>query len=136
MTTQDHVVPPDPESTDQSTRSTGMQKRVLAGGSVGQFIEFYDFTLYGLSAVTLSQLFFPGENALAGLLATFATFGVAFLVRPLGGLFFGAVGDRIGRRKVLFVTLMLIGLATTLIGLLPTYETIGVFAPILLVCAG
>ncbi|NVN53246.1 MFS transporter [Mycolicibacterium hippocampi] len=133
MTTQDHVVPPDPESTDQSTRSTGMQKRVLAGGSVGQFIEFYDFTLYGLSAVTLSQLFFPGENALAGLLATFATFGVAFLVRPLGGLFFGAVGDRIGRRKVLFVTLMLIGLATTLIGLLPTYETIGVFAPILLV---
>ena len=133
MTTQDHVVPPDPESTDQSTRSTGMQKRVLAGGSIGQFIEFYDFTLYGLSAVTLSQLFFPGENALAGLLATFATFGVAFLVRPLGGLFFGAVGDRIGRRKVLFVTLMLIGLATTLIGLLPTYETIGVFAPILLV---
>lgn len=112
---------------------SGMQKRVLAGGSIGQFIEFYDFTLYGLSAVTLSHLFFPGENALAGLLATFATFGVAFLVRPLGGLFFGALGDRIGRRKVLFVTLLAIGLATTLIGLLPTYGAVGVLAPILLV---
>ncbi len=114
-------------------KSSGMQKRVLAGGSIGQFIEFYDFTLYGLSAVTLSHLFFPSENALAGLLATFATFGVAFLARPFGGLFFGALGDRIGRRKVLFVTLLSIGLATTLIGLLPTYATIGVFAPILLV---
>lgn len=110
-----------------------MQKRVLAGGSIGQFIEFYDFTLYGLSAVTLSHLFFPSENALAGLLATFATFGVAFLARPFGGLFFGSLGDRIGRRKVLFVTLLSIGVATTLIGLLPTYATIGVFAPILLV---
>ena len=87
----------------------GMQKRVLAGGSIGQFIEFYDFTLYGLSAVVLSQLFFPGTSALAGLLATFATFGVAFLVRPLGGLFFGALGDKIGRRKVLFITLLSIG---------------------------
>jgi len=114
-------------------KSSGMQKRVLAGGSIGQFIEFYDFTLYGLSAVTLSHLFFPNENALAGLLATFATFGVAFLARPFGGLFFGALGDRIGRRKVLFITLLSIGLATTLIGLLPTYATIGVFAPILLV---
>ncbi|MCV7283973.1 MFS transporter [Mycolicibacterium wolinskyi] len=110
-----------------------MQKRVLAGGSIGQFIEFYDFTLYGLSAVTLANLFFPSENALAGLLATFATFGVAFLFRPLGGLFFGALGDRIGRRKVLFITLLSIGAATTMIGLLPTYSTIGVLAPILLI---
>lgn len=118
---------------ESSEKSSGMQKRVLAGGSIGQFIEFYDFTLYGLSAVTLSHLFFPGQNALAGLLATFATFGVAFLVRPLGGLFFGALGDRIGRRKVLFITLLSIGAATALIGLLPTYASIGVLAPILLV---
>lgn len=110
-----------------------MQKRVLAGGSIGQFIEFYDFTLYGLSAVVLSQLFFPGTSALAGLLATFATFGVAFLVRPLGGMFFGALGDKIGRRKVLFITLLSIGAATALIGLLPTHATIGAAAPILLV---
>lgn len=114
-------------------RASGMQKRVLAGGSIGQFIEFYDFTLYGLSAVVLSQLFFPGTSAMAGLLATFATFGVAFLVRPLGGMFFGALGDRIGRRKVLFITLLSIGAATALIGLLPTYATIGAAAPALLV---
>ncbi|MDI3390620.1 MFS transporter [Streptomyces sp. B-S-A8] len=110
-----------------------IQKRVLAGGSVGQFIEFYDFTLYALSAVTLASLFFPGQSQLAGLLSTFATFGVAFLVRPLGGLFFGALGDRIGRRKVLYITLLSIGTATALIGLLPTYATIGAAAPALLV---
>ncbi|WP_258133755.1 MULTISPECIES: MFS transporter [unclassified Arthrobacter] len=110
-----------------------MKRRVLAGGSIGQFIEFYDFTLYGLSAVTLSALFFPSQSPLAGLLATFATFGVAFFVRPLGGLFFGALGDKIGRRKVLFVTLMTIGLATFGIGLLPTYAQIGALAPALLV---
>lgn len=110
-----------------------VQKRVLAGGSVGQFIEFYDFALYALSAVTLASLFFPGQSQLAGLLSTFATFGVAFLVRPLGGLVFGALGDRIGRRKVLYVTLLSIGGATTLIGLLPTYAAIGPVAPALLV---
>lgn len=123
-----------PSGSFQSTkRASGMQKRVLAGGGIGQFIEFYDFTLYGLSAVVLSQLFFPGTSALAGLLATFATFGVAFLVRPLGGMFFGALGDKIGRRKVLFITLISIGAATALIGLLPTYATIGAAAPGLLV---
>lgn len=123
-----------PSGSFQSTkRASGMQKRVLAGGGIGQFIEFYDFTLYGLSAVVLSQLFFPGTSALAGLLATFATFGVAFLVRPLGGMFFGALGDKIGRRKVLFITLISIGAATALIGLLPTYATIGAAAPALLV---
>jgi MHS family proline/betaine transporter-like MFS transporter len=84
----------------QSNKTTGMQKRVLAGGSVGQFIEFYDFSLYGLSAVTLSQLFFPGENALIGLLATFATFGVAFIARPIGG--FSAGGESVGAPAFVF----------------------------------
>lgn len=78
-------------------RPTRLQIRVLAGGGVGQFVEFYDFALYGLNAVILSQLFFPGGNPGTALLATFATFGVAFVVRPIGGLFFGALGDRIGR---------------------------------------
>lgn len=132
-----HAAPAGPAATAATTAppagmASAMQKRVLAGGSVGQFIEFYDFTLYGLSAVTLSQLFFPGTNQLAGLLATFATFGVAFLVRPLGGLFFGALGDKIGRRKVLYITLLSIGLATALIGVLPTYGQVGVAAPLLL----
>ena len=107
--------------------------RVLLAGSVGQFIEFYDFTLYGLSALTLSALFFPTVHPSLALLSTFAAFGVAFFVRPLGGLFFGALGDKYGRRPVLYVTLLTIGIATTAIGLLPTYAQIGIAAPALLV---
>lgn len=116
-----------------SMKISKMQKRVLAGGSVGQFIEFYDFTLYGINAVILAQLFFPSANPMSGLLATFATFGVAFVIRPLGGLFFGRMGDKIGRRKVLALTLLSIGVATALIGVLPTYAQIGALAPALLV---
>ncbi|MFF4761850.1 MFS transporter [Streptomyces sp. NPDC001292] len=110
-----------------------MQKRVLAGGAIGQFIEFYDFGLYGLSALILAKQFFPAASTVAGLLATFATFAVAFVARPLGGLFFGALGDRIGRRPVLFITLMGIGIATAVIGLLPSSSTIGMLAPCLLI---
>lgn len=110
-----------------------MQRRVLLGGSVGQFIEFYDFALYGISAVVLSQIFFPGDNQATALLALFATYGVAFFIRPVGGLFFGALGDRIGRRNVLVATLLTIGAATTAIGLLPGYDSIGIWATVLLV---
>ncbi|GAA1327566.1 MFS transporter [Nonlabens tegetincola] len=105
---------------------------MLLGGAVGQFIEFYDFGLYSISAVTLSRVFFPESESWLALLATFATFGVAFLVRPLGGLFFGRMGDRRGRRVVLFVTILLIGVATAGIGLLPGYAEIGVLAPLAL----
>ncbi|WP_284987972.1 MFS transporter [Arthrobacter sp. fls2-241-R2A-172] len=127
------VPTPSAATAGDKTTSSRMQRRVLAGGSVGQFIEFYDFTLYGLTAVVFSQLFFPGSNPLTAMLATFATFGVAFVVRPLGGLFFGALGDRIGRRRVLTITLIAIGGATALMGLLPTYAQIGAWAPTLLV---
>lgn len=112
---------------------TPMQRRVVLGGSVGQFVEFYDMALYGIAAVTLSRLFFPTGSETAGLLMLFATYGVAFFIRPLGGLFFGALGDRIGRRNVLVATLLLIGVATTMIGLLPTYETLGIWSAVLLV---
>lgn len=112
---------------------TPMQRRVLMGGSVGQFIEFYDMALYGISAVVLSKHFFPSGGESTALLALFATYGVAFFVRPLGGLFFGALGDKIGRRNVLVATLLTIGVATTAIGLLPGYQTIGIWATILLV---
>ncbi|MHC6219065.1 MFS transporter [Arthrobacter sp. MMS24-S77] len=105
----------------------------MAGGAIGQFIEFYDFSLYGLTALVLARQFFPAEAAATGLIATFATFAVAFVVRPLGGVFFGALGDRIGRRPVLFITLLGIGLATVGIGLLPGYQSIGIAAPLLLV---
>lgn len=115
------------------TGITPMQRKVLLGGSVGQFIEFYDFSLYAISAVTLARLFFPAENETAALLALFAAYGVSFFVRPLGGLYFGSLGDRVGRRNVLFITLVLIGGATALIGLLPPYESIGIWATVLLV---
>ncbi|MBL3699804.1 MFS transporter [Leucobacter luti] len=126
-------LPTGPVSVAERRTLTRDRRRVLLAGSVGQFIEFYDFTLYGLSALTLSALFFPGVSPTLALLSTFAAFGVAFFVRPLGGLFFGALGDRYGRRPVLYVTLLTIGIATTAIGLLPTYAQIGVAAPVLLV---
>ncbi len=126
-------LPTGPVSVAERRSLTRDRRRVLLAGSVGQFIEFYDFSLYGLSALTLSALFFPTENPALGLLSTFAAFGVAFFIRPLGGLFFGALGDRYGRRPVLYVTLLTIGIATTAIGLLPTYAQIGLWAPVLLV---
>lgn len=126
-------LPTGPLTVVERREATKSKRRVLLAGSVGQFIEFYDFSLYGLSAITLSKLFFPGTSPVAALLATFATFGVAFLIRPLGGLFFGALGDKYGRRPVLYITLLTIGVATAAIGLLPTYASIGVMAPVLLV---
>lgn len=124
-----------PKDTGPAQKTTSMQRRVLLGSSAGQFIEFFDFSLYGLSAVILASHFFPGEGGVIGLLVLFATFGVAFIMRPLGGLFFGALGDKIGRRKTLAITLFMIGGSTALIGILPTFEQIGWVAPILLVLA-
>ncbi|OYO14057.1 MFS transporter [Enemella evansiae] len=132
----------DPERTSESRYEQGyhtsgvitsMQRRVLAGASVGQFIEFYDFALYAISAITLSRLFFPPGNETTALLSLFAAYGVSFFIRPVGGLVFGALGDRIGRRNVLFATLLLIGVATAGIGSLPSYHTIGITATVLLV---
>lgn len=108
-------------------------RRALAGGAVGQFIEFYDFALYGLVALTLSSTFFPGSNPTLSLLSTFAAYGVAFLARPLGGLFFGAIGDKFGRRTVLAFTLLLMGFSTTIMGSLPSHDSVGLLAPFLLV---
>jgi len=135
MTLNEVTTPDAPIAAPPGKTTTGMQKRVLLGGSLGQFIEFYDFTLYGLTAVVFSQLFFPSTDPVLAMLATFATFGVAFVVRPLGGLFFGALGDKIGRRRVLAITLLSIGVATAAMGLLPTFEQIGLLAPaLLLIC--
>jgi MFS transporter, MHS family, shikimate and dehydroshikimate transport protein len=101
---------------------------------MGAMIEWYDFFLYGLAAaVVFNQLFFPSETPLAGTLTAFATFGVGFFFRPVGGAIFGHYGDKLGRKTILVLTLLIMGTATFLIGLLPTYDTIGVLAPILLV---
>jgi MFS family permease len=119
-------------STAQST-PTDVRKVALAS-LVGTTIEWYDFFLYALAAVIVFRSqFFPGASPLAGTLATLGTFAVGFVARPLGGVVFGHIGDRIGRKMTLVATLLTMGIATFLIGLLPTYEQIGAAAPVLLV---
>jgi metabolite-proton symporter len=109
-------------------------KRVILASAVGSALEWYDFFIYGMAAaLVFGDLFFPQSDPAVGTLLAFATFGVGFFARPFGGLVFGRLGDRIGRKPVLVITLMLVGGGTFLIGLLPTYETAGVWAPILLV---
>lgn len=109
-------------------------RRATLASSVGSALEYYDFALYGLaSALIFAQLFFAGLDPATGLVAAFAVYGVGFVARPLGGLFFGTIGDRLGRKWVLLVTIALMGGASTLIGVLPTYEQVGIWAPILLV---
>ncbi|PTQ55891.1 MAG: L-Proline/Glycine betaine transporter ProP [Candidatus Carbobacillus altaicus] len=107
--------------------------RALMGSAVGSIIEWYDFFLYGtMSGLIFGPLFFPAESATASQLLAFTSFALAFLIRPIGGIFFSHFGDRIGRKNTLVVTLTMMGLSTTLIGLMPTYNAIGVAAPILL----
>ena len=110
------------------------QRRVLMASAVGSALEWFDFFLYGTaSALVFSELFFPKLDPNMGILASFATFGVGFFARPFGGLVFGHLGDKIGRKPILVFTLLLVGGGTFLIGLLPTYDSIGIWAPILLV---
>ena len=108
-------------------------KRVLSSAAIGQFVEWYDFVVYAYSAATIAKLFFPAGDPAIAILATFAVYSVGFLARPVGGYVFGTLGDRIGRRWVLSVVILLMGAATVGIGLLPTYEQIGIFAPLLLI---
>jgi MFS family permease len=110
------------------------RRRILVAGTIGTAIEWYDFFIYGLIApLVFDQLFFPKFDSLTATLAVFATFAVGFFARPLGGVVFGHFGDRIGRKSVLLCTLLLMGLATVGIGLLPTYGRVGVIATAALV---
>jgi metabolite-proton symporter len=109
-------------------------RKVIVASLIGTSLEWYDFFIYGTAAaLVFNQLFFPTFEPLVGTLLAFTTYAVGFIARPLGGLVFGHYGDRIGRKNVLVVTLLLMGIATFAIGLLPTYATIGVWAPMLLV---
>ena len=110
-----------------------LMRRVTFAAAIGNTIETYDYAVYGFLTVVLAKLFFPGSQPGVALLSAFAVFGVAFVVRPLGSLLFGSIADRIGRRPSLVATLVLMALATTAIGLLPTAASVGVWAPILLV---
>ncbi|WP_083506638.1 MFS transporter [Leucobacter sp. G161] len=110
------------------------RRRAVVGAFVGTAIEWYDFFIFGTAAaLVFGPVFFPTADPTIGVLASFATFWVGFLARPIGGVVFGHLGDRIGRKKVLVATLFLMGIGTTAIGLLPTYAQVGVLAPILLI---
>ena len=108
-------------------------RRAVLSCTVGQVFEFYDFVIYGFMAAALARAFFPGGDSLAGLLKTFATFAVGFLVRPLGAMIAGSYGDRHGRRQALVLTIVMMAVSTGVTGLLPAYSTIGIAAPVLLV---
>lgn len=110
-------------------------RKVIAASAIGNFVEWFDFAVYGFLAVTIASLFFPPGNPTLALLQTFAVFAVSFALRPLGGIVFGILGDRIGRKRVLSITVLMMAGATTLIGLLPTYASIGLLAPLLLALA-
>src|SRR5919107_3211315 len=113
---------------------TPMKKRVAAGSSIGAMIETYDFIGFGIAAALyFNTVFFPANDPLSGTLLSFATLGIGFAVRPLGGIIGGYLGDKIGRKPVLVGSLLLMGIATVLIGVLPTYAQVGVWAGILLV---
>src|SRR5512133_3534657 len=109
-------------------------RQVVAASFIGTTVEWYDFFLYGTAAaLVFNKLFFPDATPLVGTLAAFGTFAVGFAARPVGGIIFGHFGDRVGRKSMLIISLLIMGIATAMIGLLPTYGTIGVAAPVLLV---
>ncbi|MET9123151.1 glycine betaine/L-proline transporter ProP [Streptomyces sp. NPDC004528] len=110
-------------------------KRAVKAAALGNAMEWFDFGVYSYIAVTLGKVFFPSGNPSAQLLSTFGAFAAAFLVRPLGGMVFGPLGDRVGRQKVLALTMIMMAAGTFAIGLIPSYATIGVGAPLLLLAA-
>lgn len=121
------------ETPPQQTMSSRVQIRQLFAACIGSVLEFYDFVVYAFLATTIAARFFPSANEVASLLASFAAFGVGFLARPVGGLVIGRIGDIKGRKVALLVSIFGMALGTVGIGLLPSFESIGTLAPILLV---
>jgi MHS family metabolite:H+ symporter-like MFS transporter len=121
-------------TTPETRITTADLHRAAWASSLGSALEYYDFALYSLaSALIFGPLFFPSQEPGVALIASFGTYFIGFAVRPLGGVVFGILGDRIGRKSVLLATIVLMGVASTLIGLLPTYATVGVWAPVMLI---
>ncbi|MFE3852206.1 MFS transporter [Streptomyces griseorubiginosus] len=125
---------PSAQPTSVTAPATPHRRRVATAAALASAVEWYDYFVFGIAAaLVLGDLYFPAGSSSAGVLAAFATFAVGFLARPIGGIVAGQLGDKRGRKPMLVLALTLMGLATTGIGLLPTYDTIGVAAPILLV---
>ena len=130
MTERTTPAQPDPSWTAEDRRRT--RRAALAGG-VGTLIEYYDFSLYGYLAVVIAPLFFPSDDPVTSLLSALAVFGTAYLIRPLGGIVFGHIGDKYGRKRALLATLVCMGVGSTLMGVLPTQAQVGIWATVLLV---
>ena len=121
-------------ATGPVTRTTRDLAKAATSGWLGTAMEYMDFQLYSLAAaIVFNELFFPDVSPAIGLIAAMATYGVGYVARLVGAVYFGRMGDRIGRKRVLYLTILLMGASTTLIGVLPTYAQIGSHAPILLV---
>ncbi|OCX14100.1 glycine betaine/L-proline transporter ProP [Pseudomonas graminis] len=110
-------------------------RKAITAAALGNAMEWFDFGVYGFVAYALGKIFFPGADPSVQMIAALATFSVPFLIRPIGGVFFGAIGDKYGRQKVLAATIVIMSLSTFAIGLIPSYESIGIWAPILLLLA-
>ena len=122
------------QSAAGTTATPSSVRRVIVASLIGTSLEWYDFFIYGTAAaLVFNKIFFPDFEPLVGTLLAFATYAVGFVARPLGGVIFGHYGDKLGRKNVLVITLLLMGIATFAIGLMPTYAAIGIWAPILLV---
>ncbi|MDL5201321.1 glycine betaine/L-proline transporter ProP [Streptomyces sp. ALI-76-A] len=126
---------PDPAPENVTVTDPALVRRAVRAAALGNAMEWFDFGVYSYLAVTLGKVFFPSGDPTAQLLSTFGAFAAAFLVRPLGGLVFGPLGDRVGRQKVLAVTMIMMAAGTLAIGLIPSYASIGVGAPLLLLLA-
>ena len=114
-------------------RATQSEKLVIGASSLGTVFEWYDFYLYGLLATIITKQFFSGVNETTGFILALAAFAAGFAVRPFGAIFFGRLGDIVGRKYTFLVTMGIMGVSTFVVGLLPSYETIGVASPIILV---
>lgn len=132
---QTHAVSGAPARADATVTDPALVRRAVKAAALGNAMEWFDFGVYSYIAVTLGKVFFPSGSPTAQLLSTFGAFAAAFLVRPLGGTVFGPLGDRVGRQKVLALTMIMMAAGTFAIGLIPSYATIGVGAPVLLLAA-
>ena len=123
-----------PAADTDTAAAKSRRRRTIVASMVGTTIEWYDFNIYGsVAALVFGKIFFPDVDPAAGTLLALATFGVGFAARPIGGIIFGHIGDRVGRKAALIATILMMGAATVAIGLLPTYSSIGILAPVLLV---
>ena len=124
-----------PSAVAPTTHLTSQRRNAILAGVIGNVLEWYDFAVYGYFVPIISQLFFPQQTPFVSLLLTFSVFGVGFVMRPVGSIVFGQYGDRHGRKRALSAVIFLMALSTFAVGLLPTYASVGVMAPLLLVIA-